>query len=381
MYEEIEKLARLRLSRAFDDSARELMDQERQIRADFGSRGLSGRVLIGALQRAHLDHFRRTRQAIAQVWADLIEEHQGAFDRPAFEFVMGKVGGKKGDGALRLAKQLDSDRPHQHEQSIRLAMDSAVVGVRRDLLERVEVSKLRLSKAEAGTPARPDDDSAAERGVRSMAGSRVFVSYARPDLESARRVHAELGANGLEPWMDKEDLLGGQDWESEIRRAIRDCDFILLLLSRASIERRGYYHKEIRLAVEEWEKTPPGQIRLIPTRLDDCEIVDAVARLHCEDLFPRFEHGMERVLRALGVEPTPRDSSAGHAHAAEELTAEQKREFRRVIIHSQGVDAPLCPRDGAPFDVIDATHMGSRGREYLIVCPDCGLKALLGSGG
>jgi hypothetical protein len=39
----------------------------------------------------------------------------------------------------------------------------------------------------------------------------------------------------------------GQDWDSEIRKAIRRCEIVLVCLSRSSVAKQGFVPKEIVL--------------------------------------------------------------------------------------------------------------------------------------
>ena len=41
---------------------------------------------------------------------------------------------------------------------------------------------------------------------------RVFISYAREDTEAANRLYNDLKLSGLEPWLDTESLVGGENW-------------------------------------------------------------------------------------------------------------------------------------------------------------------------
>jgi diguanylate cyclase (GGDEF)-like protein len=59
------------------------------------------------------------------------------------------------------------------------------------------------------------------------------------------------------------------------------------------------------------------------------------------------------------------------------LTDQQKTELRRRLLRHQAIE---CPNDGAFFDVHDMTAIGSIGRDFLIVCPECGLTEALQSG-
>ena len=63
---------------------------------------------------------------------------------------------------------------------------------------------------------------------------KVFISYAREDIEVARKLYHDLKDAGVVPWMDKVDLLIGQDWKFEIKQAIKDSSYFLALLSSNS---------------------------------------------------------------------------------------------------------------------------------------------------
>jgi len=39
---------------------------------------------------------------------------------------------------------------------------------------------------------------------------KVFISYAREDVEMARKLYDDLKNAGVSPWMDEEDLLPSQ---------------------------------------------------------------------------------------------------------------------------------------------------------------------------
>ncbi len=48
---------------------------------------------------------------------------------------------------------------------------------------------------------------------------KVFISYAREDYETAKRLYDDLKKAGVSPWMDENDLISGQglgvgDYES-----------------------------------------------------------------------------------------------------------------------------------------------------------------------
>jgi len=50
----------------------------------------------------------------------------------------------------------------------------------------------------------------------------VFISYAREDSNAAKSLYEDLKKANLNPWLDKESILPGQNWESEIGKAIKN---------------------------------------------------------------------------------------------------------------------------------------------------------------
>ena len=125
---------------------------------------------------------------------------------------------------------------------------------------------------------------------------RVFLCYSGPDRERVLALYARLLEDGFEPWMDKRNLIGGQDWQLEIRREIRSSDFFIACIS-ASFQHRTYGHKEIKLALEVLDTIPEGAIYLIPVRLEPCEMGARLVDRQWVDLFEN--DGYENLLKAL----------------------------------------------------------------------------------
>lgn len=92
----------------------------------------------------------------------------------------------------------------------------------------------------------------------------IFVSYAHPDLEGAKAIVNLLTDVGLRTWFDKKDLKGGQDWEYEIRQQIDSASLVLICLSTNAVDRKGFFHKEMRYALDEALKLPKGKVYIMP---------------------------------------------------------------------------------------------------------------------
>ncbi len=142
---------------------------------------------------------------------------------------------------------------------------------------------------------------------------RVFISYAREDIEIAKRLYRDLRSAGADPWLDTEKLFPGQDWKLEINRAVRDCTYFLALISEKSVEKKGYVQKELRLALDVVNELPPGKVYVIPVRLDDSRPVhEQLERVHWVDLFPSYDDGLTKIKGSLelkaGKSSTPTET-------------------------------------------------------------------------
>ena len=131
---------------------------------------------------------------------------------------------------------------------------------------------------------------------------KVFISYAREDVEFARKLYHDLRTAGVIPWFDEENLLPDQNWKIMIRKAMGECHFFLTLLSSRALSKRGYVQKELKMALDMLDEFPEEEVFIIPVRLDECQPADERLRyVHYADVFPSYEAGLEKILRALGA--------------------------------------------------------------------------------
>jgi 6-phosphofructokinase 1 len=128
----------------------------------------------------------------------------------------------------------------------------------------------------------------------------VFISYAREDMNFAKRLWSDLHNVGMSPWLDKEDLLPGQRWKTEIVKAIRKSTYFIILMSSASVNRKGYLHKELTEALDILNMYPDSGIYLIPIRIDDCDPPkEPLRELQWVDMFPDWEEGFKKIIQAV----------------------------------------------------------------------------------
>jgi hypothetical protein len=125
----------------------------------------------------------------------------------------------------------------------------------------------------------------------------VFLCHSSHDKPAVRDLCRRLSADGMDPWLDEEKILAGQDWELEVRKAVRAADTVIVCLSRDSVGKRGFVQKEIRLALDVADEQPEGAIFVIPLKLEECDVPERLLRWQWVNYFA--EDGYERLMVAL----------------------------------------------------------------------------------
>ena len=97
----------------------------------------------------------------------------------------------------------------------------------------------------------------------------IFLSYASQDAAAAQRLCASLRAAGIEVWLDQSELRGGDAWDIDIRRQIRECAlFVPIISATTEVRSEGYFRLEWRLAVERSFHLADDQALLLPVVID-----------------------------------------------------------------------------------------------------------------
>lgn len=103
------------------------------------------------------------------------------------------------------------------------------------------------------------------------AGPQVFISYEKQDIAVAEQLCDFLLSAGAKPWLDKRELALGDEWEAEIKAALRASDACVVCL-REGFDQQGFRQREVRWALEELERRPPGKGYIIPFLIEPCGI-------------------------------------------------------------------------------------------------------------
>ena len=116
---------------------------------------------------------------------------------------------------------------------------------------------------------------------------RVFLCHSSQDKPIVRELYQRLNAEGwIDPWLDEEKLLPGQDWDMEIEKAVETADAVVVFLSNGSVTKEGYVQKELRKVLDVADEKAEGTIFVIPVRINEVQIPRRLKMWQYVDLFP-----------------------------------------------------------------------------------------------
>lgn len=117
---------------------------------------------------------------------------------------------------------------------------------------------------------------------------RVFLCHSVKDKLAVRELSARLKAEAwIDPWLDEDKLLPGQDWHEEIEKAVEKTDVVIVFLSNKSVTQEGYVQRELKLALDVADEKIENTIFIIPLRLEECPAPRRLRGWQYLDYFPK----------------------------------------------------------------------------------------------
>jgi hypothetical protein len=131
--------------------------------------------------------------------------------------------------------------------------------------------------------------------LRSARAKEVFISHAVKDRAFVRRLLAVLKKNGVRYWISDTHIPGAAEWHDEIGRALKRCDWFLIVLSPNAVK-SVWVKRELMYALQ------PNRYkgRIIPIYFRQCrhELLSwTLAEFQFVDFRKDFRDGCERLLR------------------------------------------------------------------------------------
>jgi RNA-directed DNA polymerase len=125
----------------------------------------------------------------------------------------------------------------------------------------------------------------------------IFLSYTRADVVPVQELYDKLLLAGYKPWMDTKNLIGGENWQLAINKAIKNADIFVAVLSPNSVGKRGVIQLELRKALEKFQEKLDSDIFIIPLIIGDCKIPDQLQKFQWIDY--RKKDGWARLTQAI----------------------------------------------------------------------------------
>ncbi len=104
---------------------------------------------------------------------------------------------------------------------------------------------------------------------KKLEGIKVFLSHSSLDKRKVVTVALDLQERGIDTWLDAYDILPGESIVDKINDGLTNSNFILLFLSKNSVK-SNWVKKEWESML--WDEINTGKTKIIPIKLDDCEI-------------------------------------------------------------------------------------------------------------
>ena len=162
-------------------------------------------------------------------------------------------------------------------------------------------SSLSTSVPTGQQPEKPSVSTPQSIVESESAGSKLipFLCYSKENSASVREFRELLKAEDwIDPWFDEEDILPGQMWEASVIEAVHHSHAVIIFLSSIAVRTEGFFHKELKLALDAAAEKPDGTIFIIPIRLDVCDVPDRLRPYQYVDYFGDKEH-KDRVYSSL----------------------------------------------------------------------------------
>ncbi len=126
-----------------------------------------------------------------------------------------------------------------------------------------------------------------------------FLCYSKENSTGVREFRERLKAETwIDPWFDEEDILPGEKWEGSVSEAVHNSHAVIIFLSSFAVRTEGFFHVELKLALDAAAEKPDGTIFIIPIRLDACDVPDRLQPYQYVDYFGDAEH-KDRVYTSL----------------------------------------------------------------------------------
>lgn len=125
---------------------------------------------------------------------------------------------------------------------------------------------------------------------------KVFMSHSSFDKRTVANIALDLKQRGISSWIDSFDILPGESIISKIEEGLEQCDLILLFLSKRAVE-SNWVKTELQSVL--WDEINTNETKLIPIKLEDCEIPKLLKPKKYIDFSKDYNAGLRELLTTI----------------------------------------------------------------------------------
>lgn len=160
--------------------------------------------------------------------------------------------------------------------------------------------------------------------------TQVFISYSRRDIALVEQLAADLKTAGLDVWYDLSGLDGGARWRIEIERAIRESQYVIVVLSPDSVASE-WVEREYLFANNLGKE-------IIPLYYRPCDLPLYYLNVHYIDIQgENYKLNLKKLLLALDVEsvakkPSVPESAKSISQKPKKIQTRKKWVWQTIMI-------------------------------------------------
>ncbi len=126
----------------------------------------------------------------------------------------------------------------------------------------------------------------------------VFICHASEDRERASVLYEQLKGAGIDPWIDTENIRGGDRWGQVIKRTIDEIDYFVVLQSKSLASKsKGFLNKEIHYALDRQLEFRAPLRFIIPVIIEPSELLKDLDFTQAIDLTSREVDELIKVIK------------------------------------------------------------------------------------
>ena len=132
-----------------------------------------------------------------------------------------------------------------------------------------------------------------------MLPTEVFLSHANQDRAMTQRLAEVLARHGVPVFFSPQNILGAQQWQNEILKALQRCDWFAVLLSPQAISSM-WVKREVAFALQD----PRYEDRIIPLTYRSCDLASLqwLSLFQMINLTGDFADGCRNLLTIWGID-------------------------------------------------------------------------------